>query len=346
MKTLAHIKGQDNMLQEAAKMLAAGRLVAFPTETVYGLGADASNETAVSRIYTAKGRPSTHPLIVHIAGIEQASQWTQTVHQAAFNLMQAFWPGPLTLILPSATGVSPVLTGGQPSIGLRCPRHPIAQALLLNFKNGQGGIAAPSANRFGRISPTTAEHVYEEFAPDPKKFGIDLILDGGCSEVGIESTILDCSKLHEGKWAQLLRPGQINVDELYHVLGYRPEYITHSNTRASGTLPAHYAPTTACALVSLKWIKQHLPTFSPHKKIALLHYSPVETSGLIQSYRMPIDPNSYAQKLYANLRLADKQNADWILIEATPDHLTWQGIHDRLVRACYAYVEAFKKNNF
>src|SRR5690606_3795458 len=199
-------------LQHAAALLKAGELVAFPTETVYGLGADATNPAAVARIFAAKGRPSNHPVIVHVRDKDDAARWAAALPRAAHVLMDRFWPGPLTLILARAAGVPDAVTGGQDTVGLRCPDHPVAQALLQAFADagGSGALAAPSANRFGRISPTTAQHVASEFGDQ-----VPLVLDAGACQVGIESTILDLSR---GR-PVLLRPGHVGAAELQDALG-------------------------------------------------------------------------------------------------------------------------------
>jgi len=213
-------------IQRAAQRLLEGRLVAFPTETVYGLGADAENVQAIARIYAAKGRPANHPVIVHLAPGASLQYWAAGVPPQAQKLIDTFWPGPLTLILPRAERIPAAVAGGQDSIGLRCPSHPIAQALLRRFaelKGGQGGVAAPSANQFGQVSPTLAEHVRAEFPGMPEDEL--LILEGGASEVGIESTILDLSRLEQGVGPVILRPGHITAVQMGEVLGLAPESL-------------------------------------------------------------------------------------------------------------------------
>jgi len=220
----------DAQLEEAARRLAAGRLVAFPTETVYGLGADASDPAAVARIYGAKGRPSNHPVIVHLAPGARVEYWAARVPAQARALMDAFWPGPLTLILPRAPHIPDAVSGGQDSIGLRCPSHPVAQALLARFaglKGGHGGVAAPSANKFGQVSPTCAEHVRAEF-PELDDDAL-MVLEGGPSQVGIESTIVDLSRLEQGVGPAILRPGHITAAQIGRVLRIAPD----------GLLPGH-----------------------------------------------------------------------------------------------------------
>ncbi|CAM5212264.1 Threonylcarbamoyl-AMP synthase OS=Castellaniella defragrans OX=75697 GN=HNR28_001298 PE=3 SV=1 [Castellaniella defragrans] len=248
--------GHDRIV-EAAHRLEQGRLVAFPTETVYGLGADAENPAAVARIYAAKKRPANHPVIVHLAPDTDPGYWVTAVSPIARTLMAAFWPGPLTLILPRAPHIPDAVSGGQDSIGLRCPSHPVAQTLLHVFaalkSHGSGGVAAPSANQFGQVSPTRAEHVRREF-PDLDAQAL-MILDGGDSEVGIESTILDVSRLDRGAGPVLLRPGGISALQLAEVLGELPARPDAAAPRVSGSLKAHYAPHTPLSLVSTETLR-------------------------------------------------------------------------------------------
>jgi L-threonylcarbamoyladenylate synthase len=310
-------------IERAAALLRAGDLVAFPTETVYGLGADAANAQAVRKIFVAKGRPADHPVIVHLPDVSHAERWASAVPDAARRLAEAFWPGPLTLILPRAANVHDAVTGGQDSVGLRVPSHPVARALLAAFG---GGIAAPSANRFGRISPTQAAHVAGDLGD-----AVALILDGGACEVGIESTIV---ALTDGI-ATLLRPGAIGERELAHVLGRAPRAPDRSAPRASGTLASHYAPKTAAMLV---------PTDALHAEIDQLVDRDEDVAVLARAVGRPDDFSgmwiaapagaaAYAHDLYANLRALDAANADVILIEAPPPDDAWLAVRDRLVHA-------------
>jgi L-threonylcarbamoyladenylate synthase len=221
----------------AAKLLQSGRLVAIPTETVYGLAADANNPIAVAKIFAAKGRPNNHPLIVHIADVSQLSRWAAEIPAVALQLAEAFWPGPLTMILRKQAHVTEAVTGGHDTIGLRVPSHPVALQLLAAFQDGKGGLAAPSANRFGAVSPTTAAHVHHELAGS-----IDYILDGGACEVGVESTIIDLSNVVRGQPATLLRPGGITREQLQQVVGILAAPTAHSPV-VPGSLQSHYAPT-------------------------------------------------------------------------------------------------------
>ena len=305
-------------VQRAAEILKRGGLVAFPTETVYGLGADASSKEAVARLYAAKRRPTDHPVIVHFASAQAAFDWAREIPQAARTLAAKFWPGPLTMILKRSVKAGDFVTGGQDTVGLRVPRHPVAQRLLLAFG---GGIAAPSANRFGQVSPTTAEHVRQDLGKD-----VDLVLDGGPSEVGIESTIVDLS----GAQPVLLRPGQLSAAALEEALGARIESKQADSPRHSGGLERHYAPRTPAKLVPTHELDQQIARLKD--KVAVLAFSrPDERVDFW--LRMPRDPAAYAQKLYAALRELDTARCEMILIEAPPEAPEWAGVRDRLVRA-------------
>jgi L-threonylcarbamoyladenylate synthase len=306
-------------IRKAAEILRAGGLVAFPTETVYGLGADASNAKAVARLFAVKGRPLDHPVIVHFPSAGDAFSWAREVLPAAHRLADSFWPGPLTLILKRSALARDFVTGGQDSVGLRVPSHPVAQQLLAEFGNG---VAAPSANRFGSISATSAAHVRADFGAD-----VDLVLEGGASEVGIESTIVDVS----GMAPVLLRPGRITDAELERALGTRVNQKGADAPRHSGGLARHYAPRTPARLV---------PTYDLDKeiakrgdKVAVLAFSrPDERVDFW--LRMPRDPHAYAQRLYAALRELDSANCELILVEAPPADPQWAAVNDRLRRAC------------
>jgi L-threonylcarbamoyladenylate synthase len=322
---------------DAAHILEAGGLVAFPTETVYGLGADAENPAAVADIYKAKGRPANHPVIVHLSPEAKLNYWVREIPDEAKKLIAAFWPGPLTLILKRADHIPDAVSGGQDSIGVRCPSHPTAIALLRAFKNGQGGIAAPSANKFGRISPTTAQHVRDEFDAELQSGLIKMVLEGEQSDVGIESTILDLSRL-ETHGAVLLRPGHICIDQLAAVLGTLPALPNEGDSapRASGTLEAHYAPHTPVVVLSTEQLTSTIERLQhARKKIALLHYSSLRTDHLLAEVRLSEHAAKYAHELYASLRKLDTEKADVILIQAVPNTTEWQGIRDRLQRAAH-----------
>jgi L-threonylcarbamoyladenylate synthase len=305
-------------VQRAAAILKRGGLVAFPTETVYGLGADASSRDAVARLYSAKRRPADHPVIVHFASAEAAFAWARDIPQAARKLAARFWPGPLTLILRRAAGAGDFVTGGQDTVGLRVPSHPVAQALLAAFG---GGIAAPSANRFGRVSPTTAAHVREDLGDD-----VELVLDGGPSEVGIESTIVDLS----GGQPVLLRPGVISQAALEAALGCPILQKREDSPRHAGGLERHYAPQTPARLVVTHELDREIARLKD--KVAVLAFSrPDERVDFW--LRMPREPAAYAAKLYAALRELDGAHCEMILIEAPPATPEWAGVRDRLERA-------------
>ena len=302
-------------VRRAAQILRAGGLVAFPTETVYGLGADAASEKAIARLYAVKGRPKDHPVIIHFASPDQAFAWAREIPQSARELGQRFWPGPLTLILKRSALAKHFVTGGQDTVGLRVPSHPVAQELLKAFS---GAIAAPSANRFGRVSPTTPAHVREDLGKD-----VDLVLEGGPSEVGIESTILDLS----GGAAVLLRPGAISREQLEAII---PITVGKSSVRHSGGLERHYAPRTPARMVPAHALDKEI---SKRKSVAVLAFSrPDERVDFW--LRMPREPQAYAQRLYAALRELDGANCEQILVEAPPDEPEWDAVRDRLKRAC------------
>lgn len=312
-------------IADGVALLKAGQLVGFPTETVYGLGADASDAEAVARIFAAKGRPNDHPVIVHVAPGADLSRWAARLSPDAELLIAAYWPGPLTLIVSRAAGVLDAVTGGQDTVGLRCPSHPVAQQLLRAFG---GGVAAPSANRFGRVSPTTAQHVADEFGS-----ALSLVIDGGPCEVGIESTIIDLS----GNEPVLLRPGHISVEALSRTLDRpvltREEVEARRATpRVSGALAAHYAPRTALELVAAKDIGHRVQTLMA-AGLRVGVWSAAQPVADVSWVAAPTDPVAYAQDLYATLRLLDAQGLDILLLEATPDNDAWSAVNDRLGRA-------------
>ena len=309
-------------LREALLLLLSGEVVAFPTETVYGLGADASNPQAVAKIFALKGRPADHPLIVHVASIEGLPEWGRDVSPAAFALAENFWPGPLTIIVKKGRRVPDAVTGGQATVGLRCPSHPMAQELLREFARiGSGAIAAPSANRFGHVSPTTADHVRDEFGP-----GL-FVLDGGACEVGLESTIVDLSRGSP----VLLRPGAVTREDIARVMGVEPRDRDAEAPRAPGTLDAHYAPQTAMTLVSAASLDLELRSLTNVAVLALHEapYSARVTTWIVAGS----DSARYGHDLYANLRKLDGSGAKRILVEAPPRTAEWEAVNDRLDRA-------------
>jgi L-threonylcarbamoyladenylate synthase len=312
-------------IARAAALLRAGELVAFPTETVYGLGADATNPAAVANIFTAKGRPADHPLIVHLPSVSHLGRWARDVPAAAYALAAAFWPGPLTLILKRQPGGVPdTVTGGQDTVGLRVPNHPLALALLREF---DGGIAAPSANRYGRISPTQAQHVVDELGTR-----VAMVLDGGACSVGIESTILDLSTATP----RILRPGMIDATMIAGVLGQRPAQQGDTAPRVPGSVAAHYAPRTPMQRVPSAALATVLAQALEHgKRIAVLAFQPAPANlSNIAAWRViDPDPAGFAHALYADLRELDAQNCDLILVEAPPETEDWLALADRLGRA-------------
>jgi L-threonylcarbamoyladenylate synthase len=320
----------DADFQRAVELLRAGELVAFPTETVYGLGADAANPDAVARIFAAKGRPADHPLIVHVSGHDAVGHWAEQVPDYAWELMETFWPGPLTLILKKQAWVPSAVTGGQDTVGLRVPGHPVALELLRRFAAVAGehaGIAAPSANRFGRISPTTAAHVRAELGER-----VPLILDGGPCRVGIESTIVDCSRVDP----VVLRPGHIAPAHLAAVFGSPPAIAgAEGAPRVSGSLEAHYAPQTALRLVAGPRLLEFLNA-RRHRggRCAVISPNQPPQAGMPHAWRMmPADPVGYAHDLYAALREMDSAGVELIVVEALPDEPAWAAVADRLHRA-------------
>lgn len=312
---------ENNLIEKAAKILTQGGLIGLPTETVYGLAADARNETALKKIFTAKGRPSDHPLIIHIGSINEVNDWAKEVSTDAKKLMTHFWPGPLTLILKKQDQVLEIITAGQDSVGLRMPNHPLALSLLKQFGHG---VAAPSANQFGHLSPTCAEDVSEELSNK-----VDLILPGGQTEIGIESTIID-ARTHP---FVILRQGAITKSTLEHVLNQKVllKEQTDSNLKVSGNLLNHYAPRTPLLLLSTSELKnldqeiQNQAIFIIHSNLSLPKQCKVVT--------LPNDAKSYAQEIYKSLRQADRQKAKWIIVEKPPKGEFWDAILDRLQKA-------------
>lgn len=350
-------------IDQAAEAIAAGGLVGLPTETVYGLAADAANEAAVAKIFAAKGRPSEHPLIVHVADAASASRFAAGIPDFAQKLMDAFWPGPLTLILPRRPEVAAAAAGGQNSVGLRCPSHPVALALLKACaERGIHGLAAPSANQFGRVSPTTAQHVQGEFAGTP--FCDMPILDGGACSVGIESTIVDCSR----GVPVLLRPGVLTQMQIEFACGqnlvensalnsllnneqYKQSIrrleadlmpfedasreLLEDAPRASGMLESHYAPNAKLRLMDAKALQTALDILDTDAKhIAVYSRQQMHSASTsILFRRMPEDAFQAAQQLFATLRELDQPDIKLIWVETPPEDAVWDGVRDRVTRA-------------
>ena len=315
-------------IDRAAGALAAGELVALPTETVYGLGARADSDAAVAKIYAAKGRPAGHPLIVHVADTAAAAPFAAAWPDAAQRLAAAFWPGPLTVVVPRRAGIAAAAGGGQGTIALRCPAHPVAQALLrAAAARGVAGVAAPSANRFGRVSPTRAAHVVDEFGDTL------LVLDGGACAVGIESVIVDCSR---GR-AVLLRPGLLTRGVLDAVLGMPLLNRDAGAPRASGTLDAHYAPAAPVRLMAPAMLHNALQWLGAGE-IGLAVYSRAAPppGASVHHRRMPDTAAAVAHELFAVLRDFDHRGVRLIWVEQPPDSADWDGVRDRLQRAAAA----------
>lgn len=310
----------------AAAILRQGGLVAFPTETVYGLGADAASDSAVARIFSVKGRPAGHPLIVHLASVDEIERWARDIPGSVWRLAERFWPGPLTLILQRAPQVLDRVTGGQDTVGLRVPDHPLAQDLLRAFG---GGIAAPSANRFGRVSTTSAAHVIAEFGD-----AVDCVIEGGSCKVGLESTILDLS----GERPAVLRPGAVMPDELAAILGEPAVEKSGAVPRVPGCLPSHYAPDTPLQLLETAAIAESIRSFSEagQSVVVLSLHAPVTRKNHCRCMSMPTDPRQYARVLYASLREVDAWGCHCILVELPPASIAWEAVRDRLRRAADA----------
>ncbi len=310
-------------IRQAAAILRRGGLVAFPTETVYGLGADAQNEAAVRAMFLAKGRPADHPVIVHLADAASMEEYAVDVSQAANQLAAAFWPGPMTLVVRRGRHISNLVTGGLDTVGLRVPSHPVAQALLREF---DGLIAAPSANRFGRVSCTNAQHVTQELGES-----IDLILDGGECSVGLESTIIDVS----GQRPAILRPGAVTAEQVAAVLGIEVTPANSGGPRVSGSLPSHYAPRALVEIVSPDQIAQRARELAAAgKKVAVLSCEPFSIKHpSITVLSIPADENALAHKLYSLLRQVDELGCEVALVTVPSEQGLGTAIADRLRRA-------------
>ena len=307
----------------AVDALRDGDLVAFPTETVYGLGADAQNPDAVRKVYEIKGRPATHPLIVHIDHPRLLERWALAVPPTAQALADRFWPGPLTLVLRRAPAVDLAITGGQDTVAVRVPAHPVAQQLLRAFG---GGIAAPSANRYGHVSPTRADHVRDEFGD-----AVKVVLDGGDCKIGLESTIVSCVD----SVPRLLRPGFITLSQLRSVV---PDVAAGSDApapRAPGSDAKHYAPATPLSIVNSRTLEEVMAQLTAdHEKVAVLAMRPPRLANRFMTWiNAGRRADVYARELYVNLRTLDKSGAKEILVEEVPPGESWDAVRDRLRRA-------------
>ncbi|MFG6430876.1 L-threonylcarbamoyladenylate synthase [Roseateles sp. LYH14W] len=320
-------------VQAAAQRLAEGGLLGLPTETVYGLAARADQDAAVAAIFAAKGRPSDHPLIVHVLDAAGAEPFADHLPETARRLMAAFWPGPLTVIVPRRAGVAEAAAGGQATIALRSPAHPVARAVLAAARElGVQGLAAPSANRFGRVSPTLARHVVEEFGPEL------MVLDGGACEVGIESSIVDCSR----EFPALLRPGLLSRARIEAALGQALAEPDAAAPKASGTLAAHYAPAARVRLLAADALALRLATAAAGEALeGVAVYSRAQPpAGLACQWQpQPADAAAAAHELFAVLRALDAAGAREIWVEAPPRDPAWDGVRDRLSRAAAAFTD-------
>jgi L-threonylcarbamoyladenylate synthase len=317
-------------IQAAAQRLADGELLGLPTETVYGLAARADRDDAVAKIFAAKGRPSDHPLIVHVLDAAGAEPFADHLPDTARRLMDAFWPGPLTVIVPRAPGMAEAAAGGHATVALRSPAHPVARAVLVAARElGVQGVAAPSANRFGRVSPTLARHVVEEFGA-----GL-MVLDGGACEVGIESSIVDCSRERPA----LLRPGLLSRARIEAALGRPLAEPDAAAPKASGTLAAHYAPSARVRLLDADALALRLATAAAS---GALEGVAVYSRAQLPAWRwqaQPGDPAAAAHELFAVLRQLDSAGAREIWVEAPPRDPAWDGVRDRLSRAAAAFTD-------
>ena len=317
------VRASQSEIEAAVELLRAGELVAFPTETVYGLGANASNPAAVRKIFEAKGRPESHPVIVHLDSARYLHRWVHEVPSIAQQLAERFWPGPLTLVMPKASNVHEIVTGGQSTIAIRVPAHPMAQQLLTAFG---GGIAAPSANRYGRLSPTRPDHVREELGS-----AVKLVLDGGECSIGIESTIVACL---DGR-ARLLRPGSVSLTQLKTLLGEVDVGPAPDAPRVPGSTPAHYAPVTPLEIVPIDQLEATVANLAAlGQKVAVLAMrTPLRAHRNATWINAGKKLETYAHNLYAHLRTLDRVGASKILVQLVPAEERWDAVRDRLTRA-------------
>jgi len=317
-------------IETAVQTLRDGELVAFPTETVYGLGANAQNPAAVRKVFEVKGRPANHPVIVHLDSPRFLHRWVREVPQSATRLAEVLWPGPLTMVMPRAASVHDVITGGQDTIAIRVPAHPMAQQLLTAFG---GGIAAPSANRYGRLSPTRAEHVREEFGD-----ALRVILDGGECQIGLESTIV----AFEGAEVRLLRPGAVTVAQIKSVVGELLVGADAGSPRVPGSPPTHYAPSTPLTIVAAGEIDAQADAASTGgRRVAVLAQRlPLRSHKYVTWVNAGRRPETFARDLYSNLRTLDKAGCQRILVQAVPDGERWDAVRDRLLRAATSIAES------
>lgn len=324
-------KEQEREIERAVAILESGGIVAFPTETVYGLGADADNEAAVGKVFAAKQRPTWHPLIVHLPDAESISWWADPMPPAAQLLAEKFWPGPLTMVVPRAERCGSWVTGGQRSVGLRCPSHPLGHALFEAFSGPRHrGIVGPSANSFGRISPTTAEHVLHDLSVKPNG-KVDMILDGGPCTVGVESTIINLASDEP----ELLRYGAVTREMLEEALGRPVVNPKPSSPKVSGQLKSHYAPVTPVTLADEDAIPEIAASLAPETCAVLAPESILARCPANAVFRLQSAESEpeYAARLYANLHALDEAGTSHILIARPPKGSLWNAVNDRLSRA-------------
>lgn len=323
------VRATQAEIDEAVTALRDGDLVAFPTETVYGLGANAQNPAAVRKIFEAKGRPASHPVIVHLDSPRYLHRWVRDFPDNASKLADKFWPGPLTMVMPRNLNVHDIVTGGQDTVAVRVPSHPMAQQLLTAFG---GGIAAPSANRYGRLSPTRAEHVRDELGE-----AVRVVLDGGESQIGLESTIVAC----DGDSVRLLRPGAVTLAQLELVVGNVQVGAIGGSPRVPGLSLQHYAPSTPMVVVPSDEIDSRAETSSQGgRRIAVLAQRlPLKTYQWVTWINAGRRPDAFAHDLYANLRTLDKAGCEEILVQEVPGDEKWDAIRDRIVRGSMGHEE-------
>jgi L-threonylcarbamoyladenylate synthase len=324
------VRASQAEIDAAVQSLRDGELVAFPTETVYGLGANAQNPAAVRKIFEAKGRPTTHPVIVHLDSPKYLHRWVRDVPDICLRLAERFWPGPLTMVLPRAANVHDIVTGGQDTVAIRVPAHPMAQQLLTAFG---GGIAAPSANRYGRLSPTRAEHVRDELGD-----AVKIVLDGGECQIGLESTIIQCDSTQ----VRLLRPGAVTASQLREVAGELQMGPDLQSPRVPGSTPSHYAPSTPMMIVPSGEIDSQAAALSEGgRRIAVLAQRlPLKAHKYVTWINAGRRPDQFGHDLYANLRTLDKAGCQQILVQDVPDDERWDAVRDRLMRAASSVTDS------
>jgi L-threonylcarbamoyladenylate synthase len=325
------VRASQAEIDAAVQTLRDGELVAFPTETVYGLGANAQNPAAVRKIFEAKGRPISHPVIVHLDSPKYLHRWVKDVPDVCLKIAERFWPGPLTMVLPRAANVHDIVTGGQETIAIRVPSHPMAQQLLTAFG---GGIAAPSANRYGRLSPTRAEHVRDELGD-----AVKIVLDGGECQIGLESTIIQCC---ENGQVRLLRPGAVTASQLREIVNELQMGPDLQSPRVPGSTPSHYAPSTPMMIVPTGEIDAQAAAMSEGgRRIAVLAQRlPLKAHKYVTWINAGRRPDQYGHDLYANLRTLDKVGSAQILVQDVPDDERWDAIRDRLLRAASSITDS------